>query len=139
MEVKYKGKLPKIWLSPGVSYQKFQADFKRMDRLINSLIKNNIEFEYRFLSLSARRNHEATIRALVYTFRMNTGSRRSASDRSLNDVQLYARKPVVCVPLIPAYKRAKINFCRRFVQWSQENVVSVLFTESRDSLNTDSK
>lgn len=98
--------------------------------------------EDRFLSLSARRNREATTRDLVLDLQAATGTRisRSTAARRLNEVGLYARKPMVCVPLTPASKGARLNWCRRHVQWSQEDWARVLFTdESRYSLNSDSR
>lgn len=42
----------------------------------------------------------------------------------LKEVDLYVRKPIVCVPLTPPSKGDSLNNCRRTVQWCQEVWIS---------------
>ncbi|KFM78790.1 hypothetical protein X975_20720, partial [Stegodyphus mimosarum] len=81
--------------------------------------------------MSALRNCEVIARDLVLELYAATGTRisSSAAARRLNKVGLYARKPMVCVPFTPASRGARLNWCRRHVQWSQNDWTRVWFTD----------
>ncbi|UYV63690.1 hypothetical protein LAZ67_2005317 [Cordylochernes scorpioides] len=58
--------------------------------------------------------------------------------RRLHKKGLYARRPIICVPLTPPQKRAKKLWCRQHVAWNPDEWRRVMFTdESRFSLNSD--
>ncbi|GFW62695.1 hypothetical protein TNCV_2624581 [Trichonephila clavipes] len=51
---------------------------------------------------------------------------------------LYARRPVVCVPLTRQHRTARLQRCREHHNWTEEDWACVLFSdESRFSLSSD--
>ncbi|GFV34564.1 transposable element Tcb2 transposase [Trichonephila clavipes] len=51
---------------------------------------------------------------------------------------LYARRPVVCVPLTRQHRTARLQWCREHHNWTEQDWVCVLFSdESRFSLSSD--
>ncbi|GFS91716.1 hypothetical protein TNCV_1492791 [Trichonephila clavipes] len=92
-----------------------------------------------FLPLSILRNREVTSRDLVSGLQATTGIRisRFTVARRLNEAELFARKPMICVPLFSAAKRARLNWHLRHAQWNQGDSIQILFTdESRYIPNT---
>ncbi|UYV72346.1 hypothetical protein LAZ67_9002717 [Cordylochernes scorpioides] len=60
--------------------------------------------------------------------------------RMLHMKDLYARRPIICVPLTPTRKRARKLWCRQHAAWNPDEWRRVMFTdESRFSLNSDSR
>jgi transposase len=96
----------------------------------------------RYLRISALRNMRDTPTQLRYALSSSTGTLVSASTvrRRLHEGGLYARRPVVCVPLTPRHKRERLNWARLHVGWTQNQWRSILFTdESRFALQSDSR
>ncbi|GFW93442.1 HTH_Tnp_Tc3_2 domain-containing protein [Trichonephila clavipes] len=87
--------------------------------------------EDRFLALSARRRRTTTVPQLVADHFQASGRRISATTvrNRLHNAGLYARRPVVCVPLNGRQRR---NRLREHVSWTQQQWASVLFTTSPD-------
>ncbi|GFW89404.1 transposable element Tcb2 transposase [Trichonephila clavipes] len=51
---------------------------------------------------------------------------------------LYARRPVVCVPLTRQHRTARLQWCREHHNWTEQDWACVLFSdESRFSLSSD--
>ncbi|GFV82555.1 transposable element Tcb2 transposase [Trichonephila clavipes] len=51
---------------------------------------------------------------------------------------LYARRPVVCVPLTKQHRTARLQWCREHHNWTEQDWACVLFSdESRFSLSSD--
>ncbi|GFX06710.1 transposable element Tcb2 transposase [Trichonephila clavipes] len=51
---------------------------------------------------------------------------------------LYARRPVVCVPLTRQHRTARLQWCREHHNWTEQDGASILFSdESRFSLSSD--
>ncbi|GFV20260.1 hypothetical protein TNCV_4266881 [Trichonephila clavipes] len=51
---------------------------------------------------------------------------------------LYARRPVVCVPLTRQHRSARLQWCREHHNWTEQDWACVLFSdESRFSLSSD--
>ncbi|GBL91151.1 hypothetical protein AVEN_108723-1 [Araneus ventricosus] len=97
--------------------------------------------EDRFLALSARRRRSTTVPQLVADHFVASGRRISATTvrRRLHNAGLYARRPVVCVPLNGRQRRARLCWAREHVSWTRQQWASVLFTdESRFTLESDS-
>ncbi|GFX09908.1 transposable element Tcb2 transposase [Trichonephila clavipes] len=70
-----------------------------------------------------------------------SGRRISATTvrNHLHNAGLYARRPVVCVPLNGRQRRNRLCWAREHVSWTQQRWVSVLFTdESRFTMESDS-
>ncbi|GFU72775.1 transposable element Tcb2 transposase [Trichonephila clavipes] len=58
--------------------------------------------------------------------------------RRLRGGGLYARRPVVCVPLTRQHRTARFQWCREHHNWTEQDWTCVLFTdESRFSLSSD--
>ncbi|GFT62655.1 transposable element Tcb2 transposase [Trichonephila clavipes] len=97
--------------------------------------------EDRFLALSARRRRTTTVPQLVADHVQASGRRISATTvrNRLHNAGLYARKPVVCVPLNGRQRRNRLCWAREHVSWTQQQWASVLFTdESRFTMESDS-
>ncbi|GFU67363.1 HTH_Tnp_Tc3_2 domain-containing protein [Trichonephila clavipes] len=59
--------------------------------------------------------------------------------KSSHNAGLYARRPVVCVPLNGRQRRNRLCWAREHVSWTQQQWASVLFTdESRFTMESDS-
>ncbi|UYV66553.1 hypothetical protein LAZ67_4002055 [Cordylochernes scorpioides] len=96
----------------------------------------------RYLSLLVRRNRRITASQLRSDLNADTGVIVSTDTirRRLHKKGLYARRPIICVPLTPPQKRARKLCCRQHVAWSPDEWRRVMFTdESRFSLNSDSR
>ncbi|GFU02413.1 hypothetical protein TNCV_1238961 [Trichonephila clavipes] len=58
--------------------------------------------------------------------------------RRLRGGGLYARRPVVCVPLTRQHRTARLQWCREPHNWTEQDWACVLFSdESRFSLSSD--
>ncbi|GFV35755.1 transposable element Tcb2 transposase [Trichonephila clavipes] len=65
---------------------------------------------------------------------------RKTVARRLRGGGLYARRPVVCVPLTRQHRTARFQWCREHHNWSEQDWECVLFSnESRFSLSSDSR
>ncbi|GFW28002.1 HTH_Tnp_Tc3_2 domain-containing protein [Trichonephila clavipes] len=96
--------------------------------------------EDRFLALSARRR-TTTVPQFVADHFQASGRRISATTvrNRLHNAGLYARRPVVRVPLNGRQRRNRLCWAREHVSWTQQQWDSVLFTdESRFTMESDS-
>lgn len=96
----------------------------------------------RYLALTARRNRRATASQLKIDLNAATGVLVSTDTirRRLHMAGLYARRPIVCVPLTPRHKRERLYWSRQHVSWSEDQWRHVMFSdESRFSLDSDSR
>ncbi|GFW85808.1 transposable element Tcb1 transposase [Trichonephila clavipes] len=63
---------------------------------------------------------------------------RKTVARRLRGGGLYARRPVVCVPLTRQHRTARLQWCREHHNWTEQDWECVLFSdESRFSLSSD--
>ncbi|GFW21106.1 transposable element Tcb1 transposase [Trichonephila clavipes] len=63
---------------------------------------------------------------------------RKTVARRLKGGGLYARRPVVCVPLTRQHRTARLQWCREHHNWTEKDWACVLFSdESRFSLSSD--
>ncbi|GFW37493.1 hypothetical protein TNCV_861001 [Trichonephila clavipes] len=63
---------------------------------------------------------------------------RKTVARRLRGGGLYARRPVVCVPLTRQHGTARLQWCREHHNWTEQDWACVLFSEeSRFSLSSD--
>ncbi|GFV04975.1 transposable element Tcb2 transposase [Trichonephila clavipes] len=82
-----------------------------------------------------------TVPQLVADHFQASGKRISATTvrNRLHNAGLYARRPVVCVPLNGRQRRNRLCWAREHVSWTQQQWASVLFTdESRFTMESDS-
>ncbi|GFV07644.1 transposable element Tc3 transposase [Trichonephila clavipes] len=65
-------------------------------------------------------------------------SRKTVARRLRGGGGLYARRPVVCVPLTRQHRTARLQWCREHHNWTEQDWACVLFSdESRFSLSSD--
>ncbi|UYV73961.1 hypothetical protein LAZ67_11001607 [Cordylochernes scorpioides] len=98
--------------------------------------------EDRYLVVTAKRHREMTAIQLSNELSSATGTRisRQTVYRRLHEGTLYARRPMVCIPLTSAHRRACLNWCLEHHAWTHDQWANVFFSdESRFSLNTDSR
>ncbi|GFW14794.1 transposable element Tc1 transposase [Trichonephila clavipes] len=95
----------------------------------------------RYIVLQARRNRRQTAGEIARHTTQATGRMisRFTVARRLYGGGLFARRPVRCVPLMPAHRRRRSLWCREHRNWRDNEWGRVLFTdESRFSLSSDS-
>ncbi|GFU43332.1 HTH_Tnp_Tc3_2 domain-containing protein [Trichonephila clavipes] len=95
----------------------------------------------RFIAFSERRRRKISVTQLIADHFVALGRRISASRvrRRFHNSGLYARRPVVCVPLNRRQRRTRLSWAGEHVSWTRQRRPSVLFTEeSRFTLESDS-
>ncbi|GFV54161.1 transposable element Tcb2 transposase [Trichonephila clavipes] len=91
-------------------------------------VRSTTPAEDRYIILSAKRNRRITAQQI---------SRKTVA-RRLRGGGLYARRPVVCVPLTRQHRTACLQWCREHHNWTEQDWACVLFSdESRFSLSSD--
>ncbi|UYV65651.1 hypothetical protein LAZ67_3004955 [Cordylochernes scorpioides] len=98
--------------------------------------------EDRYLVVTAKRHREMTAIQLSNELSSAIGTRisRQTVYRRLHEGAVYARRPMVCITLTSAHRRARLNWCLEHHAWTHDQWANVLFSdESRFSLNTDSR
>ncbi|GFU95534.1 transposable element Tcb2 transposase [Trichonephila clavipes] len=94
----------------------------------------------RYIVLSAKRIRRTTARLVANQFLALLGKQisRKTVARRLRGGGLYARRPVVCVPLTRQHRTARLQWCREHHNWIEQDWACVLFSdESRFSLSSD--
>ncbi|GFU82877.1 HTH_Tnp_Tc3_2 domain-containing protein [Trichonephila clavipes] len=95
----------------------------------------------RYIVLQARRNRRQTAGEIARHTTQATGRpiSRFTVARRLHGGGLFARRPVRCIPLTPAHRRRRSQWCQEHRNWRDNEWGRVLFTdESRFSLSRDS-
>ncbi|GFT91277.1 transposable element Tcb2 transposase [Trichonephila clavipes] len=93
-----------------------------------------------YIVLSAKRNRRTTAQQVANQFLAASGKQisRKTVARRLRGGGLYARRPVVCVPLTRQHRTAPLQRCREHHNWTEQDWACVLFSdESRFSLSSD--
>ncbi|GFW77583.1 transposable element Tcb2 transposase [Trichonephila clavipes] len=96
--------------------------------------------EDRYIVLSAKRNRRTKAQQVANQFLAASGKQisRKTVARRLRGGGLYARRPVVCVPLTRQHRTARLQWCREHPNWTEQDWACVLFSdESRFSLSSD--
>ncbi|GFU67204.1 transposable element Tc1 transposase [Trichonephila clavipes] len=103
-------------------------------------VRSTMPAEDRYIVLSEKRNGRTTAQQVANQFLASSGkqiSRKSVA-RRLRRGGLYARRPVVCVPLTRQHRTARLQWCREHHNWTEQDWACVLFSdESRFSLSSD--
>ncbi|GFV06843.1 transposable element Tcb2 transposase [Trichonephila clavipes] len=92
-------------------------------------------------SFGTKGRRTTTVPQLVADHFQASGKRISATTvrNRLHNAGLYARRPVVCVPLNGRQRRNRLCWASEHVSWTQQQWASVLFTdESRFTMESDS-
>ncbi|GFV47625.1 transposable element Tcb2 transposase [Trichonephila clavipes] len=95
---------------------------------------------WRYIVPSAKRNRRTTAQQVANKFLAASGKQisRKTVARRLRGGGLYARRPVVCVPLTRQHRTARLQWCREHHNWTEQDWACVLFSdESRFSLSSD--
>ncbi|GFX35676.1 transposable element Tcb1 transposase [Trichonephila clavipes] len=107
---------------------------------VASRVRSTTPAEDRYIVLSAKRNRRTTAQQVANQFLAASGKQisRKTVARRLRGGGLYARRPVVCVPLTRQHRTARLQWCREHHDWTEEDWACVLFSdESRFSLSSD--
>ncbi|GFU85428.1 transposable element Tcb2 transposase [Trichonephila clavipes] len=103
-------------------------------------VRSTTPEEDRYIVLSAKRNRRTTAQQVANQFLAASGKQisRKTVARRLRGGELYARRPVVCVPLTRQHRTARWQWCRQHHNWTEQDWACVLFSdESRFSLSSD--
>ncbi|GFX07547.1 transposable element Tc1 transposase [Trichonephila clavipes] len=103
-------------------------------------VRSTTPAEDRYIVLSAKRNRRTTAQQVANQFLAASGKQisRKTVARRLKGGLLYARRPVVCVPLTRQHRTARLQWCREHHNWTEQDWACVLFSdESRFSLSLD--
>ncbi|GFW51351.1 transposable element Tcb2 transposase [Trichonephila clavipes] len=91
-------------------------------------------------SYQQKRNRRTTAQQVANQFLAASGKQisRKTVARRLRGGGLYARRPVVCVPLTRQHRTARLQWYREHHNWTEQDWACVLFSdESRFSLSSD--
>ncbi|GFV81070.1 transposable element Tcb1 transposase [Trichonephila clavipes] len=103
-------------------------------------VRSTTPAEDRYIVLSAKRNRRTTAQQVAKQFLAASGKQisRKTVARRLRGGGLYARRPVVCVPLTRQHRTARLQWYREHHNWTEQDWACVLFSdESRFSLSSD--
>ncbi|GFW38431.1 transposable element Tcb2 transposase [Trichonephila clavipes] len=104
-------------------------------------VRSTTPAEDRYIVLSAKGNRRTTAHYVANQFLAASGkqiSRKTVARRLRGGGGLYARRPVVCVPLTRQHRTARLQWCREHHNCTEQEWACVLFSdESRFSLSSD--
>ncbi|GFU94769.1 transposable element Tc1 transposase [Trichonephila clavipes] len=104
-------------------------------------VRSTAPAEDRYIVLSAKNGTGAPTAQQVANLLAASGkqiSRKTIARRLRRRRGLYARRPVVCVPLTRQHRTARLQWCREHHNWTEQDWACVLFSdESRFSLSSD--
>ncbi|GFV55942.1 HTH_Tnp_Tc3_2 domain-containing protein [Trichonephila clavipes] len=98
--------------------------------------------EDRYLAVTAKRNRRRTASDLSRQLSSATDTTvsRQTMYRRLGNIDLYARRPVRCVPLTATHCRLRLTWSREHALWTPQQSLCVMFYgDSRFSLQSDSR
>ncbi|GFT92194.1 retrovirus-related Pol polyprotein from transposon 17.6 [Trichonephila clavipes] len=102
-------------------------------------VRSTTPAEDRYIVLLAKRNRRTTAQQVANQFLAASGKQisRKTVARRLRKGGLYARRPVVCVPLTRQHRTAHLQWCREHHNWTEQDWACVLFSDgSRFSLSS---
>ncbi|GFX79030.1 transposable element Tcb1 transposase [Trichonephila clavipes] len=96
-------------------------------------VRSTSPAEGRYIVLSAKRNRRTTAQQVANLFLAASGKQisRKTVARRLRGGGLYARRPVVCVPLTRQHRTARLQWCREHHNWTEQDWACVLFSDER--------
>ncbi|GFU64737.1 transposable element Tcb2 transposase [Trichonephila clavipes] len=97
-------------------------------------VRSTTTAEDRYIVLSAKRNRRTTAQQVANQFLAASGKQisRKTVARRLRGGGLYARRPVVCVPLSRQHRTARLQWCREHHNWTQQDWACVLFSDEKN-------
>ncbi|GFU87926.1 transposable element Tcb2 transposase [Trichonephila clavipes] len=86
-------------------------------------LRSTTPAEDRYIVLSAKRNRRTTAQQVANQFLAASGKQisRKTVARRLRGGGLYARRPVVCVPLTRQHRTARLQWCREHHNWTEQD------------------
>ncbi|GFT63664.1 HTH_Tnp_Tc3_2 domain-containing protein [Trichonephila clavipes] len=103
-------------------------------------VRSTTPAEDRYIVLSAKRNRRTTAQQVANQFLAASGKQisRTTVARRLSGGGLYARRPVVCVPLTRQHRTARLQWYSEHHNWTEQDWACVLCSdESRFGLSSD--
>ncbi|GFV02635.1 transposable element Tcb1 transposase, partial [Trichonephila clavipes] len=103
-------------------------------------VRSTTPAEDRYIVLSTKGTGAPQLSGWQISFFATSGKQisRKTVARRLRGGGLYARRPVVCVPLTRQHRTARLQWCRGHHNWTEQDWVCVLFSdENRFSLSSD--
>ncbi|GFU39505.1 transposable element Tcb2 transposase [Trichonephila clavipes] len=103
-------------------------------------VRSTTPAEDRYIVLSAKRNRRTTVQQVANQFLAASRKQisRKTVARRLIGRGLYARRPVVCVPLTRQHRTVRLQWCPEHHNGTEQDWACVLFSdESRFSLSSD--
>ncbi|GFX61728.1 transposable element Tcb1 transposase [Trichonephila clavipes] len=104
-------------------------------------VRSTTPAEDRYIVLSAKETGAPQLSRWQISFLLPQESRSPGETvaRRLRGGGLYARRPVVCVPLTRQHRTARLKWCREHPNWSEQDWACVLFSDERGrfSLSSD--
>ncbi|GFV72809.1 transposable element Tc1 transposase [Trichonephila clavipes] len=104
-------------------------------------VRSTTPAEGRYIVLSAKNEHGAPKLSrwqISLLLPQESRSPEKLVARRLRGGGLYARRPVVCVPLTRQHRTARFQWCREHHNWTEQDWLCVLFSdESRFSRSSD--
>ncbi|GFV81082.1 transposable element Tcb2 transposase [Trichonephila clavipes] len=96
-------------------------------------VRSTTPAEDRYIVLSAKRNRRTTTQQVANQFLAASGKQisRKTVARRLRGGGLYARRPVVCVPLTRQHRTARLQWCREHHDWTEQDCACVLLSDER--------
>ncbi|GFX90755.1 transposable element Tcb2 transposase [Trichonephila clavipes] len=97
-------------------------------------VRSTTPAEDRYIVLSAERNRRTTAQQVANQFLAASGKQisRKTVARRWRGGGLYARRPVVCVPLTRQHRTTRLQWCREHHNWSEQDWACVLFTDEKN-------
>ncbi|GFV83664.1 transposable element Tcb1 transposase [Trichonephila clavipes] len=85
-------------------------------------------------SYISKRNRRTTAQQVANQFLAASGKQifRKTVARRLRGGGLYARRPVVCVPLTRQHRTARLQWCREHHNWTEQDWACVLFLDEKN-------
>ncbi|GFT71031.1 transposable element Tcb2 transposase [Trichonephila clavipes] len=102
-------------------------------RHVGGRVRSTTPAEDRYIVLSAKRNRRTTAQQVANQFLAASGKQISLKTvaRRLRGGGLYARRPVVCVPLTRQHRTAHLQWCREHHNWTEQDWACELFSDER--------
>ncbi|GFV32581.1 histamine H1 receptor [Trichonephila clavipes] len=105
-------------------------------------VRSTTPAEDKYIVLSAKKNRRTIAQQVANQFLAASGKQisRKTVARRLRGGGLYARIPIVCVPLTRQHRTAHLQWCREHHNWTEQDWACVLFSdECRFNLSSEQK
>ncbi|GFY35796.1 transposable element Tcb2 transposase [Trichonephila clavipes] len=96
-------------------------------------VRSTTPAEDRYIVLPAKRNRRTIAQQVANQFLAASGKQisRKTVARRLRGGGLYARRPVVCVPLTRQHRTARLQWCREHHNWTVNRTGHAYYSQMR--------